>query len=52
MTAGRTMVDLTASSGLVVITLLKVARRPHKLRWHAVVQRFEIAGSTRWRSSA
>jgi phospholipid/cholesterol/gamma-HCH transport system permease protein len=44
MTAGRTMVDLTAFLGLVVITLLKVAMRPHKLRWHAIIQRFEIVG--------
>jgi phospholipid/cholesterol/gamma-HCH transport system permease protein len=44
MTAGRTMVDLTAFLGLVMITMLQVAMRPRRLRWHAVITRFEIVG--------
>jgi phospholipid/cholesterol/gamma-HCH transport system permease protein len=44
MTAGRTMVDLTAFLGSVMITIAAVALRPRKLRWHAIIQRFEIVG--------
>ena len=44
MTAGRTLVDLTAFLGAVIITWFNVLLRPRKLRWHAVVQRFEIVG--------
>jgi phospholipid/cholesterol/gamma-HCH transport system permease protein len=44
MTAGRTLVDLTAFFGLVLITFFQVLLRPRKLRWHAIVQRFEIVG--------
>jgi phospholipid/cholesterol/gamma-HCH transport system permease protein len=44
MTAGRTLVDLVAFLGLVMITMAKVILRPRKLRWHAVIQRFEIVG--------
>jgi phospholipid/cholesterol/gamma-HCH transport system permease protein len=43
-TAGRTLVDLTAFLGAVFITMASVAMRPRKLRWHAIVQRFEIVG--------
>jgi phospholipid/cholesterol/gamma-HCH transport system permease protein len=44
MTAGRTMVGLTAFLGAVVISLGQVLLRPRQLRWHAVVNRFEIVG--------
>jgi len=44
MTAGRTLVDLTAFLGLVIITGLTVITRPRRLRWHAVINRFEIVG--------
>ena len=44
MTAARTLVDLTAFLGAVMITAFSVAMRPRKLRWHAVIQRFEIVG--------
>jgi phospholipid/cholesterol/gamma-HCH transport system permease protein len=43
-TAGRTLVDLTAFLGAVMITIAQVALRPRKLRWHAIIQRFEIVG--------
>jgi phospholipid/cholesterol/gamma-HCH transport system permease protein len=44
MTAGRTLVDLTGFLGAVIITFGQVAMRPRKLRFHAIVQRFEIVG--------
>jgi phospholipid/cholesterol/gamma-HCH transport system permease protein len=44
MTAGRTLIDLTAFLGSVMITAAAVAIRPRKLRWHAIIQRFEIVG--------
>jgi phospholipid/cholesterol/gamma-HCH transport system permease protein len=44
MTAGRTLIDLTAFLGAVMITAAAVAIRPRKLRWHAIIQRFEIVG--------
>ncbi|HZG46718.1 MAG TPA: MlaE family lipid ABC transporter permease subunit [Allosphingosinicella sp.] len=44
MTAARTLVDLTAFLGLVIITAASVALRPRRLRWHAIIQRFEIVG--------
>ena len=44
MTATRTLIDLTAFLGAVMITLGTVITRPRRLRWHAIVQRFEIVG--------
>jgi len=44
MTAGRTLVELTAFLGAVIITVATVFLRPRRLRWHAIVNRFEIVG--------
>jgi phospholipid/cholesterol/gamma-HCH transport system permease protein len=43
-TAGRTLVDLTAFLGAVMISLASVISRPRRLRWNAIVTRFEIVG--------
>jgi phospholipid/cholesterol/gamma-HCH transport system permease protein len=43
-TAGRTLVDLTAFLGAVMISLASVIARPRRLRWNAIVTRFEIVG--------
>jgi len=44
LTAGRTLVALVGFFGAVLITAATVFARPRKLRWHAIVQRFEIVG--------
>jgi phospholipid/cholesterol/gamma-HCH transport system permease protein len=44
ITAGRTLVDLTAFLGSVILALGTVLARPRRLRWNAIVTRFEIVG--------
>ncbi len=44
LTAARTMVELTAFLGAVIISLGTVLLRPRRIRWHAIVNRFEIVG--------
>jgi phospholipid/cholesterol/gamma-HCH transport system permease protein len=44
ITAGRTLIGLLGFFGALLITLGTVIVRPRRLRWHAVVQRFEIVG--------
>ena len=44
ITAGRTLIDLTAFLGAVMITSATVLMRPRRFRWHAIIQRFEIVG--------
>jgi phospholipid/cholesterol/gamma-HCH transport system permease protein len=42
--AARTMIGLLGFFGALLITVATIIRRPRRLRWHAVVQRFEIVG--------
>jgi phospholipid/cholesterol/gamma-HCH transport system permease protein len=42
--AARTMIGLLGFFGALLITVATIVRRPRRLRWHAVVQRFEIVG--------
>ncbi len=42
--AGRTLLGLLGFFGALLITTGEIIARPRKLRWHAVVQRFEIVG--------
>jgi phospholipid/cholesterol/gamma-HCH transport system permease protein len=42
--AGRTLIGLLGFFGALLITFGEIVVRPRKLRWHAVVQRFEIVG--------
>jgi phospholipid/cholesterol/gamma-HCH transport system permease protein len=44
ITAGRTLVGLLGFFGALLITVGAVIMRPRRVRWHAIVQRFEIVG--------
>ena len=44
ITAGKTLVSLTAFLGAVMIAGFNVLMRPRKLRWHALTNQFELVG--------
>ena len=44
MQAGRTLLGLLGFFGALLISTGEIIMRPRKLRWHAVIQRFEIVG--------